>query len=96
MDERNKVVSMLDCIVISEFLVAAVALIFRVEQNEDRKRKGGISADFVAFFKGGISRGIVNYKDVDVVVIPKFDGNSENYIANRLFSVVGNDENEHS
>ena len=53
-------------------------------------------ADRVAFFKGGVSRGVVDNQDVDFVSVPKFDGNPEYYLANGLFSVVSNNENENS
>jgi hypothetical protein len=82
--------------VVSEFLVAAISLIPGIEKIDHRERKRRISADGVALLKSGVSGRIVDDQDIDFVSIPKFDGNAQDYFANGLFSIVGNNENENA
>src|ERR1700685_1928470 len=95
-NQRYKIISALERVVIPEFLITPVSLILRIEKNHQRKRKVGISGDRVALLKRSVGGGVVDNQYVDFVSIPKFDGNPEDYFANGLFSIVGNNENKNS
>ncbi len=82
---------------ITELLVATIPLIPGIEKHDNWKRKRvDFAAIRVTLLKRSVRRGVVDNQDVDFVSILKFDGNPEDYLANGLLGVIGDNENKNS
>ena len=82
--------ALLDGVVKADLLIAAVALVDRVEQNRHGKRHVG---EFAGAFKGVVRGGIVDNQDMGVVPRQGRVDAPEDVLDGRL-GVVGDDEDE--
>src|SRR4051794_26858962 len=96
MNERDKIIATFESVPVPKLLVATIPLILGVEKHDHWKGERRIPADVVTFFESSVGRGVVDNQNVDFISLLKFDWNSQNYLANGSFRVVGNDENEYS
>jgi hypothetical protein len=77
--------------VIAELLIAAIALVHGIKQDVNREG-GGLPADVVASFEGGVGGSVVYDEDFDMVGIEKSIRNAMHYLGDGLFGLVSNDE----
>ena len=83
MDERDKIVAVLERVMISKFLVSAISLIPRIKQHRNRERTARIARDRAALLEGGVARRVVDNQHVDFVMIAKLRRNPEDNFADR-------------
>src|SRR6478672_3776289 len=94
MDECDDVKAVIDGVAIAEFLVPAVALVFRGAKNGDLERRMRLLVA-QAIEKSLISRKVVDDRDLDTLLV-KRGGNAAEHLLDRCLGVVSNDEDQHA
>ena len=92
MDECDDVEAVIDGVAIAEFLVPAVALVFRGAKNGDLERRMRLLVA-QAIEKSLISRRVVDDQDLDTVLV-KRGGNAAEHLLDRCLGVVSDDEDQ--
>ena len=93
-NERYKIVAVLQRVPITDLLIAAVPLIHRVIEGRDGEGNRFVQTDRMAFLEGRVFGRIVDDQNVGVEVVQQAGRNPVDYLLNRLFGVVGDDEDQ--
>ena len=96
MQQCDKIEVVLNRIVITDFLIAAIALVDRIEQDVQRKRRRTGQFNPMTDFESAIARRIVDGKNLDLVVAGQADWDTRQNTFNGPLGVIGDHKNEHS
>ncbi len=92
--QRHEVEAVLNREVVADLLVAAVALVDRVEEHVQRKRQRALPMHPARALEGPILRRVVEHQHLDVVLVGERARHAREHLADRLLRVVGDDEDE--
>ena len=93
-DQRDEIEAALDGEVVADLLVAAVALVDRVEEDVQRKRQRPFALHHARLLEGAILRRVVEHQHFDVVLLAERVRHAGEDLADGLLRVVGDDEDE--
>lgn len=94
MNQRDEIKSVLQCVVIAELLISAVALVNRIHQHADREGCFSGTLRGVSLLECAVRGSVVNDEDLNFVGISQGGRDPLNDTPNGLFGVVGDDKNQ--
>ncbi len=96
MNQGDEIEIVLDRVVIADFLIAAISLIYRIEKYSKRQRQGAGRLDLVTDLEGAIAGSVVDRENLNLIVFRKAGRNPRENALERAFSIVRYHENQHA